>query len=285
LSALIWGFAFVAQKEGMQYIGPFLFNAIRFLMGSFFLILLFIRKFKKLNKEVLIPGIILGLVLFAGSTFQQVGIVYTQAANAGFITSLYIIFIPIIGLFFKRKTGFHIWFSILLALVGFSLMSLDFQTLKLSFGDLLVFICSIFWAIHVSLIESYAKLNQSIVLAATQFMVSGLLSLIVALTMEPINIHSIQQAWIPIAFAGIFSAGVAFTLQIYAQQFVPANVAGVLFSSESLFALIGGIFILNEQMSFKEILGCAFILSGIILVQLFQNIKSRQRLVNEVKIK
>ncbi len=271
-SAMIWGFAFVAQKEGMLYLGPFLFNALRFLMGSLFLILIFFKQFKNMNKKILMAGIILGLVLFAASTFQQIGIVYTQAGNAGFITSLYIVFIPIIGLFYKRKTGFYIWFSIFMAIVGFSLMSLNFHTLKLSYGDLLVFIGSIFWAIHVSLIESYAQLNQSIVLAATQFMVCGMLSLLIALSTEPVHIDAIKQAWLPVSFAGIFSAAVAFTLQIYAQRFVPANVAGVLFSSESLFALWGGIMLLHEQFSIIQWLGAFFIFFAILFVQLYPSI-------------
>ncbi len=284
LAAMIWGFAFVAQKEGMQFIGPYLFNAIRFFIGSILLSIVFRKELKNIEKNVWYSGLFLGVLLFAGATFQQVGIVYTQAGNAGFITSLYIVFIPIFGFLFKRKTQLYIWISIMLAIAGFMLMSLDFKTLQLSIGDLLVFVGSIFWALHVSFIESYAKLNKSIALACIQFVVAGILSLIFTLFNETIELKAIQSAWIPIAYAGIFSVGVAFTLQIYAQRFVPANIAGILFSSEALFALLGGILILNETLILRQWLGALLILSAILFVQLFQNFISKKRMVNEVKI-
>ncbi|NMD01426.1 MAG: DMT family transporter, partial [Bacteroidales bacterium] len=223
--------------------------------------------------------IILGLLLFAGASFQQIGIQYTQAGNAGFITSLYIVFIPIIGMFFKRKTGLLIWVAIFIAIVGFMLMSLDLNSLKLSFGDILVFIGSIFWALHVSFIESYASLNKSIALACIQFMVAGILSLLFTLPTESFSFEAIQMAWIPIAYAGIFSIGIAFTLQIYAQRFVPANIAGILFSSEALFALLGGIIILDETLTLKQWLGALLILSAILLVQLFQTYNIKNKLI------
>ncbi|HOU97649.1 MAG TPA: DMT family transporter [Bacteroidales bacterium] len=279
IAAMIWGFAFVAQKEGMQYIGPFLFNTLRFFIGSFLLFIVFYKELKGITKKVFISGIILGLLLFAGASFQQIGIQYTQAGNAGFITSLYIVFIPIIGMFFKRKTGLLIWVAIFIAIVGFMLMSLDLNSLKLSFGDILVFIGSIFWALHVSFIESYASLNKSIALACIQFMVAGILSLLFTLPTESFSFEAIQMAWIPIAYAGIFSIGIAFTLQIYAQRFVPANIAGILFSSEALFALLGGIIILDETLILKQWLGALLILSAILLVQLFQTYNIKNKLI------
>lgn len=277
LASMIWGFSFVAQKEGMLYIGPFLFNTLRFFIGAILLFIIFYKKFKEINKKVLISGIILGFILFAGASFQQIGILYTQAGNAGFITSLYIIFIPIIGTVFKRKTSFFIWVAIFIAIVGFMFMSLDFDSLNLSIGDILVFIGSIFWALHVSLIESYASLNNSIALACIQFAVAGILSLIFTLPIETFSLKAIQEAWLPVAYAGFFSIGIAFTLQIYAQQFVPANIAGILFSSEALFALLGGILILNEKLLLRQWIGSLLILSAILFVQLFDNIKSKKQ--------
>jgi len=279
LAAMIWGFAFVAQKEGMLYIGPFLFNTLRFFIGSILLLVVFFKALKGIQLNVLRAGIVLGFLLFAGATFQQVGIIYTQAGNAGFITSLYIVFIPIVGIFLNRPTKVYIWFAIILAIIGFLLMSLDFKTFHLSLGDLLVFICSIFWALHVSLVESYAKLNKSIALACIQFLTAGFLSLIFSIFTEDILIKAIENAWIPIAYAGIFSVGVAFTLQIYAQRFVPANIAGILFSSEALFAMIGGIFILNESISFRQMIGSALIFLAILFVQLYPNLNSKKILL------
>ncbi|NSW45171.1 MAG: DMT family transporter [Bacteroidales bacterium] len=279
LAAMIWGFAFVAQKEGMLYIGPFLFNTLRFFMGSILLLVVFFKTFKNIQFNVLRAGIVLGFLLFAGATFQQVGIIYTQAGNAGFITSLYIVFIPIVGIFLNRSTKAYIWFAIIIAIIGFLFMSLDFNTFKLSIGDLLVFICSIFWALHVSLVESYAKLNKSIALACIQFLTAGFLSLIFSIFTEDISIKAIENAWLPIAYAGIFSVGVAFTLQIYAQRFVPANVAGILFSSEALFAMLGGIFILNESMSFRQMLGATLIFFAILFVQLYPNLNTKKTLL------
>lgn len=281
IAAMIWGFAFVAQKEGMQYIGPFLFNTLRFFIGSFLLFIVFFKAFKGITKKVFISGIILGLLLFAGASFQQIGIQYTQAGNAGFITSLYIVFIPIIGMFFNRKTGLFIWIAIIIAIAGFMLMSLDLQSFKLSWGDILVFIGSIFWALHVSFIESYASLNKSIALACIQFMVAGMLSLLFTLPTETFSLEAIQMAWLPIAYAGIFSIGIAFTLQMFAQRFVPANVAGILFSSEALFALLGGIVILNEKLILRQWLGALLILSAIFFVQLFQNYNTKKLVINE----
>lgn len=280
LASMIWGFAFVAQKEGMNFIGPFLFNTLRFFIGTSILLIIFLKKLKDINKKVLTSGIILGLILFAGASFQQIGILYTQAGNAGFITSLYIVFIPIIGLFFKRKTSFLVWVAIFTAIVGFMFMSLDFNSLNLSIGDILVFIGSIFWALHVSLIESYASLNKSIALACIQFALAGILSLIFTLSTESISLEAIQMAWLPIAYAGIFSISIAFTLQIYAQRFVPANIAGILFSSEALFALLGGILILNEKLLLRQWIGSLIILSAILFVQLIEKIKTKKIFLN-----
>lgn len=270
LAAMIWGFAFIAQKEGMKYIGPFTFNAIRFSIGSILLLILYYRKINKLNYRNLYAGTILGFLLFFGATFQQIGIVYTQAGNAGFITSLYMIFIPIIGLKFKRKTSFKIWFIIFLAITGFFFLSIDIKTFSFSLGDFLVFIGAIFWALHVSVIEYFAKLQQSIILAFVQFSVTALISLLFSFIIESPSTGNIIEAWLPLAYAGFLSVGVAFTLQIYAQQYVPANIAGILFSSESLFALLGGILLLNEHLNTQQWLGVALIFVSIILIQILQ---------------
>ncbi len=280
LSAAIWGFAFVAQKDGMSFVEPFCFNAIRFLMGAILLSVIFFKKFVQLSKKEIIAGTVLGIFLFLGSSFQQAGIQSTQAGNAGFITSLYIVFIPIVGIFFKKKTASYIWLAILFSLFGFSLLSLDFKTFTISYGDFLVFVGSICWAVHVSFIEHYATLSKSIELAIVQFFVCSILSFGSTVVFEQSHFPSTFRAWIPLLYAGIFSAGIAFTVQLYAQRFVPANIAGIILSSESVFALLGGMLILNEQLINKQWLGVASILIAIVFVQWYPLIKIKSYAVN-----
>lgn len=280
IAAIIWGFAFVAQKDGMNYMGPFNFNFIRFFIGSIILLIFFYKKFRSLTKHELIAGSVLGLLLFLGSSFQQIGIISTQAGNAGFVTSLYIVFIPFVGYWFKKKTAKYIWFSIFVAIAGFALLSIDFKTFSLSTGDLLVLIGSIFWAIHVTFIEHYSKMAKSIELAVIQFFVCSILSLFFSLSLEEIKLPINFREWIPLLYAGLFSVGIAFTLQIYAQRFVPANIAGIILSSEAIFALFGGMVLLNEQLFMKQWIGVSLIFIVILFVQIYPLIKKKYYAAN-----
>ena len=277
LAAIIWGFAFVAQKVGMEFIGPFLFNGIRFIMGSLILIPVFISLKSNQNKSNLTNnkknlyfGILLGIILFLASSAQQIGMVSTTAGNAGFITGLYVIFVPIFGIMLKQFVPKVIWPAASLAIAGFYLLSVK-KDFTISDGDIWVFLSAILWAIHVLLIGHLTKQINPITLALQQFLVCGTLSFFTAFLFEEINFNSIILAWIPLLYGGILSVGVAFTLQVVGQKHVHPSSASLILSAESLFAAIGGWLLLNEQMSLRAIFGCALILTGIILVQVYQH--------------
>jgi len=277
LAAIIWGFAFVAQKVGMEFIGPFLFNGIRFIMGSLILIPVVISLKSNQNKSNLTNnkknlyfGILLGIILFLASSAQQIGMVSTTAGNAGFITGLYVIFVPIFGIMLKQFVPKVIWPAASLAIAGFYLLSVK-KGFTISDGDIWVFLSAILWAIHVLLIGHLTKQINPITLALQQFLVCGTLSFFTAFLFEEINFNSIILAWIPLLYGGILSVGVAFTLQVVGQKHVHPSSASLILSAESLFAAIGGWLLLNEQMSLRAIFGCALILTGIILVQVYQH--------------
>jgi Permeases of the drug/metabolite transporter (DMT) superfamily len=222
LTAAIWGLAFVAQRVGMDYIGPFTFNAVRFLLGSISLAPV-IRIFysnksdRKIDKRVIKYGIIAGSFLFAGSSLQQVGLLYTTAAKAGFITSLYIILVPIIGIFIGQKTSKNIWIGAIIAVIGLYLLSVK-EDLSIGFGDLLQLIGAFFWAMHIILIGEFSNKVNPLRLSQIQFATCSLLAFIAALLFENIEVTSIFKAYAPILYGGILSVGVAYTLQVVAQK-------------------------------------------------------------------
>ena len=276
LAAIIWGFAFVAQKVGMEFIGPFLFNGIRFLMGSLILFPFVIYINNKQNKSIksntkssFLYGIVLGIVLFLASSAQQIGMVSTTAGNAGFITGLYVIFVPIFGVLLKQLVPKIIWPAAALAIAGLYLLSVK-DGFSMSMGDIWVSISAILWAVHVLMVGHLSKHIDPVFLALQQFLVCGILSLITAFSFEVIDLNLIMLAWGPLLYGGVLSVGVAFTLQVVGQEHAHPASASLLLSSESLFAAIGGWLILNEQMSLRALLGCSFILTGIILVQVYQ---------------
>lgn len=274
LTAAIWGFSFVAQKSGMDYVGPFTFNGIRFALGSFSLIPLYLffntRKKKQsspLNFKVFKNGIILGIVLFIAASLQQFGMIYTTAANGGFITSLYVILVPILGLFLGKKIGVNIWFGAVVAVLGLYLLSFN-DNVVLQLGDALVLSSALFFAYHIILIEKYVKESMVILLSIFQFGATAFLSLVVAMFTEEISLENINEALIPILYAGLFSVGIAYTLQVFAQKKVQAEVAAIILSFESAFAMLGGWLILNEEHQWKALFGAALMLTGIILSQI-----------------
>ena len=278
LTAIIWGFAFVAQRVGMEYIGPFTFNTVRFTIGSLSLIplLVFIKKKKneskptiQLNNKVLLyGGLAAGISLFLGATFQQSGLVYTDAGKAGFITGFYVILVPILGLFIKQKTSSLTWLGAVVAVIGLYFLSIS-ATLEINLGDILVLIGSFFWAIQILVIGFYSKKVDSLQLALLQFIVCSLFSLVAAILTETIIIENLLLAYIPILYAGIFSVGIAFTIQVIAQKKAhPANAA-IIMSLEAVFAVLGGWLILNESIPPRGLLGCMLMLIGMILSQLY----------------
>jgi len=275
LTAIIWGLAFVAQRAGMENIGPFAYNGIRFALGSLSLVplLLFKKKQPKQSKEksghsiLLKGGILSGLFLFAGSSFQQVGMVYTTAGNGGFITSLYVILVPIFGLFWHHKVNLQTWVGVLIAMIGLYFLSVR-ESLTFALGDGLVLISAFFFAGHVLLIGKYAPKTNIIRLSIIQFSLASLFSLIISLFTELTTVENVRLAAIPILYGGIMSVGIAYTLQVLGQKNTQPSHAAIILSLESLFAAIGGILILNESLTFKIAIGGTLMLSGVILSQI-----------------
>jgi drug/metabolite transporter (DMT)-like permease len=278
LTAVIWGFAFVAQRAGMEFIGPFTFNTARFALGSLSLIpLLLINQKRKFEKEKFLPlkdkkflfgGLSAGTVLFLGATFQQGGLVYTDAGKAGFITGFYVILVPILGLFINQKTSLLTWLGALVAIAGLYFLSVN-ETFDINVGDVLVLIGAFFWAIQILVIGYYSTKVDPFQLAFSQFVVCAVLSFVAALITETIVLQNVLLAYLPILYAGLFSVGIAFTIQVVAQREAhPANAA-IIMSLEAVFAVLGGWMILNESIPTRVLIGCILMLIGMILSQLY----------------
>ncbi len=275
ITAAIWGTAFVAQRVGMDYVGPFTFTAARFFLGALSLLpLLLILKSAALKPttgkarlNIWQGGLIAGSFLFAGATLQQVGLQYTTAGNAGFITGLYIILVPVIALLWGQRTGRNTWVGGILAVVGLYLLSIT-DDFTLAYGDLLQLIGALFWAGHVLIIGWLSPQMDALRLSIVQFFTCGLVSLGVALFIENPTFANIGLAWQPIAYAGLLSVGVAYTLQVFAQKTAPASHAAIILSLEAVFAVIGGYFLLGERLDTQGIIGCALMLSGMLISQI-----------------
>ena len=273
LAAAIWGFGFVAQRLGLNFIEPFAFNGIRFLLGSCSLLPLiwwFSRRSETSatsERSLTKAGLLAGGVLFIAATLQQVGLLYTTAAKAGFITGLYLILVPILGLLLKHSSGLTTWLGASLAVVGLYLLSIN-DDFSMSFGDMLQFIGALFWAVHILLIDHYSGRVSPLKLSAVQFVVCGLLSLGVSLLIETPNLAGVLAGWQPILYAGLVSVGVAYTLQVVGQKSANPAHAAIILSLESVFAAVGGVWLLDESLSARAWLGCALMLAGMLLSQI-----------------
>ncbi|WP_297426464.1 DMT family transporter [Clostridium sp.] len=282
ITAAIWGFAFVSQRIGSKYVGTFTFNGIRFALGSISLIPLIIyfdKKKKNENtndtkvytnvtaKKMISSGVLVGTILYAGSSIQQTGLIYTTAGKASFITGLYVVIVPIIGVLLKHKIGKNSWIGVGLAVAGLYLLSIN-ENFSISYGDFLEIIGSLFWAVHILSIDHFSKVVDPLKLSCLQFATCSLLSLVTALAFENITISGISGALIPILYGGLLSAGVAYTLQVVAQKNAKPSHAAIILSMESVFGAIGGMLILGEVMSMRGYAGCSLILGGIVLSQL-----------------
>ncbi len=270
LTAAIWGFAFVAQKVGMESCEPFMFNAIRFALGA--LVLIPFRK-KKINyhthSKELKYSIFTGLALFTAASLQQIGVKFTSAGNAGFITGLYVVFVPIIGIFIKQKTGLSVWISCLFAILGMYFVSVS-GSLSLMKGDLFVLASAVIWAIHVQLVGKIGSKLGAIRLAMIQFTICSLLSFLTAMLFETNSLSGIYQATVPILYGGLLSVGIAYTLQIVAQKSAPPSHAAILLSMESMFAVLGGVVVLKESLTLRSGIGFSLMLIAMFLVQIKQ---------------
>jgi drug/metabolite transporter (DMT)-like permease len=270
LTAAIWGLAFVAQRAGMRHIGPFLFNGVRFLLGTLSLLpLLAIRRRRgalRGGRATLPYGLLAGVLLFLASSLQQVGIVTTTAGKAGFITGLYVVFVPLSGLLWGQKAGAGRWIGVLLAACGLYLLSVSGR-LSMARGDALVLASAAMWAAQIQFIGWVSPRTDSIALAATQFVTCSALSLFVALFAEPLDVAAVGSAAVPLLYGGVGSVGIAFTLQVVAQREAHPAHAAVIMSLETVFAALGGWLILGETMPPRSLLGCALMLAGMIASQ------------------
>jgi len=275
LASAIWGFAFVAQRMGMQHMGPLTFNAIRFSLGALVLVPILFFGFPGLKpapiisgqkKHLILGGLVTGFFIFGGSTFQQIGIVYTTAGKAGFITGLYVVFVPLLGLFRGLRTRREIWFGAAVASVGLYLLSGKGMG-AIGLGDGLVLVGTLFWASHMLAVAWLVQKVNPIALAVFQFLVCSIFSGIGSLVFEDISQMDIHSALIPILYAGFLSVGAAYTLQILGQRKAHPAHAALILSMEGVFAALGGWMILSESLSVRALIGCALMLGGIILAQ------------------
>lgn len=277
LTAFIWGFAFVAQRVGMDYVGPFTFNGVRFALGAISLLPL-IWYFRNDRAETTNGdratvakcrkiGLLAGAILFIAASLQQIGLMYTTAGKAAFITCLYIVLVPLTGLFLKQRVTVNTWIGSFLAIVGLYLLCVK-NDFTVSFGDFLELIGAGFWTAHILLIDRYASKLDSLQLAFFQFAACSILSLGVALATEEILLSGIMQAGIPILYGGLCSVGIAYTLQIVGQKYAEPTHAAIIMSMETVFAALGGYLLLNELLGTRELLGMSLMALGMITTQL-----------------
>lgn len=269
MTAAIWGFAFVAQSVGMESIGPNTFNAIRFLLATLSLLpllLIFKPKPSQYDRKLWLGGLAAGSCLFLGFTCQQIGLQYTTAGNAGFITSMYIVFVPMLGLMLGHKTEKHTWIGMGLALIGLYSLTVG-PNLSINKGDAIELLGTLFWTGHVLLIGYLSRYVSALPLSIVQFFVATILASITAFTLEAPTLEGIKIAWWPLVYAGVASSGIAFTLQTLGQKNVSPSISALILSSEAVFAVLGGWLFMEEVLSTRALVGCGFIMTGMIISQ------------------
>ena len=304
LTATIWGTAFVAQSVGMGHVEAFTFTFARSIVGGIVLIpcIWFLRWLKGREKRAgepcgatqpfgvvetqgtvlcdvksdkrpivtkieLIGGICCGLALCAASNFQQIGIAYTTVGKAGFITALYVVIVPILGLFLKKRVSFAVWVSVVLSVIGLYLLCMTEGSLTLAYGDLLVLICAILFSVHIMVIDHFSPQGDGVVMSCIQFFVCGIVSGIIMLFVETPSVENIMAAAMPILYAGVLSSGVAYTLQIVGQKDMNPTLASLILCLESVVSALAGWVILHEALTTRELLGCALMFVAIVLAQ------------------
>lgn len=281
LTALIWGCAFVAQSVSMDYIGPFTFQCIRSLMGSAVLVpvFLWLDHRKKRNgayteptkndqKTLWSAGLLCGCIMTVAANLQQVGIQYTTAGKAGFITAMYILLVPVFGLFLHKKVPPRLWICVLIAVTGLYLLSVTDGFSSIGKGDMYVLLCAVAFSFHIMVVDHYAPLVDGVRLSSIQFLICGILSGVIMCFRESPDWQNILNAALPICYSGIMSCGIAYTLQIIGQKYTRPAVASLLMSLESVFAVLAGIVVLHEIPTLRESLGCILMFGAIILAQL-----------------
>lgn len=286
VTAAIWGLAFVAQRVGMAHVGPFTFNGVRFALGSLSLLPLVVVTSRRPSpaRRLLAPagpgalawgGGLAGLCLFCGASLQQVGLVYTTAGNAGFITGLYVVIVPLLGLLAGQRTHMGTWIGAGMAAVGLYFLSIS-ADFRIGWGDFLELVGAFFWAAHVLIIGWLSPRLNALKLAMTQFAACALLSLLTAVGFETITLDGLRQALIPILYGGLCSVGIAYTLQVVAQKDAHPAHAAILLSLEAVFAALGGWLLLGEVLAPRGFFGCGLMLAGMLLTQLWGLRRSRR---------
>lgn len=302
LTAVIWGVAFVAQSAGMDYVGPFTYNGVRCILGGLVLIpcILFLDMLQGGRKEeqktgagtrsqetdvaarsgrqLLTGGLCCGVILFVASSLQQLGIQYTSVGKAGFLTAMYILLVPIMGLFVHKKVGIKVWIGVMFAVCGLYLLCMT-NGLKLERGDALVLACAVVFSLHILVIDYFSPKVDGVRMSCIQFWVCGILSLLCSLLFEQPDVGSILAAWQPVCYGGIMSCGVAYTLQIVGQKDMNPTVASLILSLESVVSVVAGFLILHQTMSGRELSGCCLMVVAIVLAQLPD--RSNQRMADK----
>ena len=286
LTAIIWGFAFVAQVAGMESVGTFTFNGLRYIIGVAVLLplcLIVARKIKdkKVYRDTFVFGLIAGVIMFAATTLQQYGIELDPSQNsmkAGFITGLYTVAVPLFEfVIFKKKTGIATWIGAAVALVGLYLLCVG-DGFEFTLSDVLLFISVPLWAAHIILVDKIGERINPYIFSATQYLVCGAIAMVCALIFDrgSLSFANIGAAAIPILYAGVLSVGVAYTLQIVGQRHSDPTVAAIILSCESVFCAIGNLLILNVDMSWQQYLGCGLMFAGIVVSQLYFGKKKKK---------
>ncbi len=285
LTAFIWGSAFIAQSKGADLLGPFTFNAFRYSLAVVALlpVIYFLNKSSHSDdketsstseekayakRNLIIGGFATGIMLFISSSLQQYAIAFTTAAKAGFITTLYVILVPIVGIFLKKKVRPIIWFCAALAVLGLYLLSISPGTFTISRGDFFVLLCAFGFTIHILIIDYFSPKTNSVKLSCLQFAVVAISSFIAMMLTETLIMSDVIDAIIPLLYTGVMSSSIGYTFQIVAQKDADPTIASLILSLESVFAAICGALILSESLSPREILGCVIMFIAIILAQL-----------------
>ena len=293
LTAFIWGVAFVAQSVGMDYVEPFTFNCVRSLIGGVVLLPIIFLFYKlspqrnqdylaldlsgqKENQKKLIKGgVWCGIVICVASNLQQFGISYTTVGKAGFITALYIVIVPILGLFFRKKCSPAVWIGVVLAVFGLYFLCMT-EGFSVQLGDFLVFLCALAFSVHIMVIDHFTQLVDGVKMSCIQFLVCGVISGVCMFLFENPSMSNILAAWQPILYAGVLSCGVAYTLQIVGQKGMNPTVASLILSLESVISVLAGLVLLGQKLSGREVAGCVFMFAAIVLAQLPSRSKSEK---------
>ena len=285
ITAIVWGFGFVAQSSGSETIGAFTFTCIRSLLGAVVLVPFILVREKNRKKQtqeqkpsikrLVFASVCCGTVLAIAQNLQQIGIHYTTVGKAGFITAMYIVLVPILGVFLKKKIGLFVWIGVFFAVAGLYLLNMTgagegLAAFSIGTGEIAVLLCALFFAIQIILVDHFLPTVDEVKLAALQFLTCGIVSGIAMFVVERPGLAQILQAWLPILYAGVCSTGIGYTLQIIGQKGLSPTVSSLVMSMESVFAVVGGFLLLHERLTVVELIGCSLMMIAIVLAQLPQ---------------